>query len=553
MTVAPLRPGDPERLGPYRITGRLGQGGQGIVYHGHGPGGERVAVKTLTGDLDRSFERELAAAQKVADFCTARVIAADLGHDPPYVASEYIDGPPLSAVAPLRGAALMRLAIATATALTAIHRAGVVHRDLKPANVLMASGGPRVIDFGIARLVDSSTTSGGLSGTPRYMAPEQFAGGPVGPAADVFAWGCTMVFAATGRPAFGGDALPAAIHRILHGEPDLSGLAEPLRGTVARCLAKDPARRPAARDLLLELLGENRPAAEQEATPARVSRRTVLIGAGAVTAALGTAGAVLWGRVLPGGRTGALTSSSPSTSPASGTSPSPSTTPAPSTPTRTASSRTSAAPPSPDPRRLASALQDAMAVTPLADFTHEGGLSQSNVHAEATGRLAYRPHADGYNSVDYAMTLARPGRSQAVLITAGPGQGLYLDGRKVAEEDDSDTAFAARMVAMMTSVGVAADTIALTGKIRRDGRTYAGSLDAHETPPGMQLFLQEIANWEREQLARSTLSWRLTLDAADRPRAYTLAWRAPIEGAVLASTWSTTYRRWRAGTITPPQ
>jgi len=196
-----------------------------------------------------------------------------------------------------------------------------------------------------------------------------------------------------------------------------------------------------------------------------------------------------------------------------------------------------------------------MAVTPLADFTHEGGLSQSNMQANASGRLAYRSDAEGYSSVDYAMTLDHRGRSQAVLITAGPGVGLYLDGRKLSEEeeDGSETAFAARMVTMMGSVGVAADTIALTGKIRRDGRKYAGSLDAHLAPSGLQLFLQEMSNWEHEQLAQSTLSWRLTLDAADRPRAYTLAWRFPMQGVVYSSTWSTTYRRWRAGTITPPQ
>jgi serine/threonine protein kinase len=562
LTVTPRRSGDPGRLGHHRIIGRLGQGGQGIVYLGEGPGGERVAVKMLTGDLDRSFARELAAARQVAEFCTARVIAADLDHDPPYVVSEYIDGPPLASVAPLHGAALTRLAIATATALTAIHRAGVVHRDFKPGNVLMAPDGPRVIDFGIARLVDSSTTSGGLSGTPRYMAPEQFAGGPVGPAADVFAWGCTMVFAATGRPPFGGDTLPAVIHRILYAEPDLTGLPEPLRGTVARCLAKDPSHRPAARDLLLELLGESGPGGELEAlrqrataavaaTAARPTRRRVLMGAGAITAALAAAGAALWGRIPQSGASATPTASSPPSQPASPT-PTPTRSPS-SSPSRTRSTTAPPSPPPAEPRRLASALQSAMAVSPMANFRHEGGLSQSDIHAQASGRLVYKHGFDSTIGVDCTMTLARPARTRAVLIAAGDGEGVYIDGRKLGDEDDSGPGLAARMVALMASVAMAVDLVTLTTDIRRSGRAYAGSLDTDRAPQAVQVFLADIANWEHEQLAETTLSWQLTLDEADRPRAYSLTWRFPIAGAVLTSTWTTTYSRWRQGSIAPPQ
>ncbi|MEV4890950.1 serine/threonine-protein kinase [Nonomuraea sp. NPDC055795] len=245
-------------IGPYRILRELGRGGQGTVYLGRDDRGELAAVKVVHG-FDRAFDRELAAARQVAEFCTARVLRADLDHNPPYVASEFIDGPALHQVAPLRGAALTRLAIGTATALTAIHRAGVVHRDFKPGNVLMGPDGPRVIDFGIARVVDLSQSQG-AAGTPPYMAPEQFAGGQVGPAADVFAWGATMVFAASGRPPFGSDTLAAVAYRIIHADPDLGDLPEPLRTIVARCLAKNPAARPAARDLLLNLLGEHAPA-----------------------------------------------------------------------------------------------------------------------------------------------------------------------------------------------------------------------------------------------------------------------------------------------------
>src|SRR5690606_26518106 len=131
--------------------------------------------------------------------------------------------------------------------LAAIHEAGVVHRDFKPANVLLSAGGPRVIDFGIARALDStSTTMTGAVGTPAYMAPEQVAGSSGGAPLDMFAWGCTIAFAANGRPPFGTDTVPAIMRRVLYEEPDLGALTGDLRDLVASCLAKDPAHRPTA-------------------------------------------------------------------------------------------------------------------------------------------------------------------------------------------------------------------------------------------------------------------------------------------------------------------
>src|SRR5690606_17925763 len=188
----------------------------------------------------------------------------------PYIASEYVPGPTLREAVekdgPRTGADLERLAVATATALAAVHGAGIEHRDLKPGNVLLAPDGPRVIDFGIARVADvSGTHSGSLIGTPGYMAPERIAGEPAGSpahpgAADVFSWGAVMLYAATGRAAFEGDSVPNVMHRVLHEDPDLSGVEEPLRGLLARCLSKDPERRPDSSELLLDLLG--RPAAD---------------------------------------------------------------------------------------------------------------------------------------------------------------------------------------------------------------------------------------------------------------------------------------------------
>ena len=185
MPSKPLEPGDPVRLGRFELLGRLGEGGQGIVYLGRGtnPGEERVAVKVLRSTVDANvlerLARELDAIHQVQPFVTAGVIEASAEGDRRYVVSEFIDGPSLQERVdergPLSEGDLQRLAVGTATALTAIHGAGVVHRDFKPANVLLGPDGPRVVDFGIARLTDAATITSGLIGTPSYVAPEQLA------------------------------------------------------------------------------------------------------------------------------------------------------------------------------------------------------------------------------------------------------------------------------------------------------------------------------------------------------------------------------------------
>ncbi|WP_433435554.1 serine/threonine protein kinase [Nonomuraea sp. CA-141351] len=258
----PLRPGDPQTIAAYRIVGRLGEGGQGIVYLGQAPDGRPVAVKVLRQSVggDNRFANEIAAARRVEPFCIAQVLDASMGARP-YIVSEYVEGPSLQQTGRHHGADLQRLAVSTATALAAIHKAGIVHRDFKPANVLLGRDGPRVIDFGIARVADSAVTvTSSVVGTPAYMAPEQLAGAYVGPAADVFAWASVMVFAGTGTPPFGDDSLPAVINRVLNHEPFLGDLPEPLRSVVYACLAKDPGARPQMRDVLLRLLGGQRSA-----------------------------------------------------------------------------------------------------------------------------------------------------------------------------------------------------------------------------------------------------------------------------------------------------
>jgi predicted Ser/Thr protein kinase len=296
----PLKPGDPERLGSYTITARLGEGGQGVVYLGRSASGEQVAVKLLRADLAQDdvarsrFLRELDAVKRVARFCTAQVLDADVDGDRPYIVSEYVPGPSLyqlvSSDSPRSGADLERLAIGTVTALVAIHQAGIVHRDFKPQNVLIAADGPRVIDFGIARALDAAATmTNSAIGTPAYMAPEQLLGQEITPAADLFSWASTMAYAATGQAPVGQDTVMAVIHRILNEPPDLGSMEEPLRGIVADCLVKDPAQRPQTQALLMRLLGE------EGLTPSPAGSgdsQTAILGQGAAFAGTAVADAV---------------------------------------------------------------------------------------------------------------------------------------------------------------------------------------------------------------------------------------------------------------------
>jgi len=280
MPPKPLETGDPQTLGRFELLARLGEGGQGIVYlgRGPGPGEERVAVKILRSTADASvlerLARELDAIHAVQPFVTARVIEASAEGERRYIVSEFIDGPSLQERVDTRGplpeGELQRLAVGTATALTAIHGAGVVHRDFKPANVLLGPDGPRVVDFGIARLIDVATMTSGVIGTPSYISPEQLSGARPTSAVDIFAWAVTMVYAATGRPAFSGDSVMAVMHRILTEQPDITGVPASLLPVLTDCLNKDPLARPSARDLLLRLIDPSQPAAP--AVPGQAAR-----------------------------------------------------------------------------------------------------------------------------------------------------------------------------------------------------------------------------------------------------------------------------------------
>ncbi|RSS34402.1 serine/threonine protein kinase, partial [Streptomyces sp. WAC08241] len=256
-------------IGRYVIEHKLGEGGMGTVYLARSRGGRAVAVKVARPELasDPSFRArfraEVAAARQVGGFHTAQVVDADPDAEAPWLATAYVPGPTLAglvtAEGPLDETKLRALGAALAEALEAIHACGLVHRDLKPGNIVMAPDGPRVLDFGIARALESTrlTATGSAFGTPGYLAPEQALGEEVTGAADVFALGAVLVAAAGGRP-FGDGTPMGLMYRSVHEAPDLTSVPEALRDLVARCLAKDPAERPTP-DGILDALEEGAP------------------------------------------------------------------------------------------------------------------------------------------------------------------------------------------------------------------------------------------------------------------------------------------------------
>ncbi|MFJ7996635.1 protein kinase [Streptomyces sp. NPDC096310] len=260
--------GDPTHIGAYRLLARLGAGGMGQVYLARSDRGRTVAVKLVRPELAEQeqfrgrFRQEVAAARRVGGIWTAPVLDADTEADVPWLATGYVAGPSLQTVVsgrhgPLPERSVRILASGLAHALQDIHAAGLIHRDLKPSNVLVTIEGPRVIDFGIARALESVgdeslTRTGALVGSPCFMAPEQVRGDRVTAACDVFCLGSVLAYATTGRLPFGGTGtgVHALMFRIAQEEPDLSGLPEGLLELVRDCLRKDPAQRPTTRDIL---------------------------------------------------------------------------------------------------------------------------------------------------------------------------------------------------------------------------------------------------------------------------------------------------------------
>lgn len=264
--LAPLTHDDPAAIAAYRLLARLGSGGMGTVYLARSPGGRTVALKTVHARLAADpafrtrFRLETDAARIIGDRHGAAVVDADPLAETPWLATEYVLGPPLDEAVALAGGPLPEptvraLGAALAGALRQLHSSDVVHRDLKPSNILVTAHGPKVIDFGIARAAgdDRLTSTGAAAGTPAYMSPEQASGVEHTPAGDVFALAGVLVFAATGHAPFGSGAPADLLYRVRYADPDLSGVPDALRPLLSACLAKDPSARPAPATLIAEL------------------------------------------------------------------------------------------------------------------------------------------------------------------------------------------------------------------------------------------------------------------------------------------------------------
>ena len=261
--IKDLRVGDPASIGPYRMLGRLGAGGMGEVYLAKSPGGRLVAIKLIRPELAEErgfrarFASEINAARNVSGIYTAAVVDADADAETPWMATVYVAGPSLTDAVeesgPLPVRSVLALAAGLAEALQAIHRAGLVHRDLKPSNVLLATDGPRVIDFGISLALERSmmTATGMVMGSPGFMSPEQARGQrEVGAPTDMFSLGAVLAFAATGSGPFGVGPSTALLYRVVNEPPDIATVPARLKPLIEQCLAKDPAERPTPAEVL---------------------------------------------------------------------------------------------------------------------------------------------------------------------------------------------------------------------------------------------------------------------------------------------------------------
>ncbi len=498
-----LRAGDPRSIGPYMVVSRLGEGGQGVVYLGEW-NGEPVAVKVLRHGADDAAVREVNSTRQVAGFCTARIIDVALDHDPPYIVSEYVAGTPLDRVPPRRGAELQRIAIGTATALVAIHRAGVVHRDFKPGNVLLAPDGPRVIDFGISRLSHSETT-GRAIGSPPYMAPEQYSGERVTAAADVFAWGATMVFAATGRVPFEGDNIAAVAYRVLHAEPDLTGVPRALLPLVRRCLAKSPTERPTSKEVLLSLLGHDEEddldaleSGRLEATRPVAGRAVPWRAGAAVLAGLAViaAAVVFW----PHGDRPPETQA-----------------------------------------ELAAALSEVYRRTPTASFTSEGGMGQGDNLARSRGAVTVAgdpglPHDDFVADITYGSEETRRYTiTDRRVVETGESLGEFGDGSNEPP------------ILLMASAGLTMiRSLVVQGNVtfEREGRVYRGIVPGNLTGDALKLLLVEYAG---DAVDRSLVTYTLTIDEHDRPVSFVLDVGRPLgDAGLFTTTFRSTYTDFRS-------
>ncbi|WP_082801757.1 serine/threonine protein kinase [Herbidospora cretacea] len=250
-----------DRLGPYRLLRRLGEGGMGVVHLALDPHGRQVAVKVLRPEVAgddtarRRLSREVETMRRVRNPYIAEVLDADVTGHRPYIVTRYVPGKPLDDLikhdGPLTVEGILKVAYGVADALAAVHAAGVIHRDLKPGNVLMLDGEPVLIDFGIAQAVDSTrlTQTGMFIGTPGYLAPEIIEGHEAGPEVDVHAWAGTLLYAATGLPPFGKGTLEMIFFNITSGKANIDAAPAVVQPVLRAAFHRDPSRRPRAVEL----------------------------------------------------------------------------------------------------------------------------------------------------------------------------------------------------------------------------------------------------------------------------------------------------------------
>ncbi|MFE9612353.1 protein kinase [Streptomyces sp. NPDC006012] len=266
--MRPLRPSDPETIGRYRPCAELGSGALGRLLLAGAPDGRLVALKRMRADFVEEdgfrarFRRETDACRAVTGPHTAALLDADAEAAEPWSASEFVPGVSLREAVDIVGAlpedAVLRLAAALASALTRIHRAGVVHSNLKPSNVILTADSLKVTDYGVARATDGAgggdlTHTGWLVGASGFLSPEQAEGRRPTPRGDVFSLGAVLVAAATGRGPFAGPSAPQTLYNVVNTEPDLDALPERLREIAGPCLAKNPLQRPTPSQLLESL------------------------------------------------------------------------------------------------------------------------------------------------------------------------------------------------------------------------------------------------------------------------------------------------------------
>ncbi|MFD5463211.1 serine/threonine-protein kinase [Kitasatospora sp. NPDC127059] len=266
-TTSPLSPEDPPEIGGFELLARIGQGGMGQVYLGESPGGEQAAVKVIKPSLVDSetrlrFAQEIEVLKTVWGNRVAAFLDADPEAEPPWLATEYVEGADLrrhvDAYGPLPAVLVASLGATLAEALTLVHKQGLLHRDLKPANVLLGPNGPKIIDFGLAVFAESSpslTAPNTVVGTPMCMAPEQANGvKPLTEAVDAYALGAVLLFALTGRYPYQAANVNVLFHKVTDPEtsPDLTGVPTELSPILTSMLAHEAKNRPSLPSVVKE-------------------------------------------------------------------------------------------------------------------------------------------------------------------------------------------------------------------------------------------------------------------------------------------------------------